>query len=158
MVCCYQVTEIYSSRYGFAIASSAWGPCNLGPFTDLAISVFGKMSIHIVLTQILTSLCQSALMRLHKKNWRESLPVMEFRHPPKFSLNSCSHSGISGSSHRFPRSIVVSFFTFVFGIMVGLGFHRFPRSIINQLRQWHWRDVTIRCIFPFSNRHFAYCR
>ena len=27
----------------------------------------------------------------------------------KFSLNSCSHSGISESSHRFPRSIVVFF-------------------------------------------------
>ena len=82
MVCCYQITEVYSSRYGFAIASSAWGPCNLGPFTDLAISVFWKMSIHIVLTQILTSLWQSVLKRLHEKNWRESLPVMEFRHPP----------------------------------------------------------------------------
>ena len=33
-------TEVYSSRYGFAIASSAWGPCNFGPFTHLAISVF----------------------------------------------------------------------------------------------------------------------
>ncbi len=40
VVCCNQVTEIYSSRYGFAIASSAWGPCNFGPFTDLTISVF----------------------------------------------------------------------------------------------------------------------
>ena len=48
--CCYQVTEIYSSRYGFAIASSAWGPCNFGPFTDLAISVFREMSINTVLT------------------------------------------------------------------------------------------------------------
>ena len=44
-------------EYGFAIASSAWGPCNFGPFTDLAISVFREMSINTVLTQILTSLC-----------------------------------------------------------------------------------------------------
>ena len=47
MICCYQVTKIYSSRYGLAIASSAWGPCNFGPFTDLAISVFREMSMNI---------------------------------------------------------------------------------------------------------------
>ena len=74
----------------------------------------------------------------------------------KFSLNSCSHSGIS-ESHGFLRSIVVSFL-FGFGIFVGLDFLRFPWSIINQLRHWHWRDVIVRCIFPFSNRNFAYCR
>ena len=45
------------TRDGSANASSAWGPCNFGPFTDLAISVFRKMSINTVLTQILTSLC-----------------------------------------------------------------------------------------------------
>ena len=56
VICCYQVTKIYSSRYGFAIASSARGPCNFGPFTDLAISVFREMSMNIVFTQILTSL------------------------------------------------------------------------------------------------------
>ena len=56
VVCCYQVTKVYSTRYGFAIASSAWGPCNFGPFTDLSISVFREMSINTVLTQILTSL------------------------------------------------------------------------------------------------------
>ena len=73
----------------------------------------------------------------------------------KFSLNSCSHSGISGSSHRFPRSIVVSFLI-VLGIWLAWFSTRFSRSIINQLRHWHWRDVTVRCIFPFSNRYFAY--
>ena len=57
MICCYQVTKFFSSRYGFAIASSAWGPCNFGPFTDLAISVFKEKSINTVFTQILTSLC-----------------------------------------------------------------------------------------------------
>ena len=59
------------------------GPCNFGPFTDLAISVFGEMSMNIVFTQILTSLFV-VLKKLHEKNWRESLPVMEFHHPPKF--------------------------------------------------------------------------
>ena len=82
VICCYQVTKIFSTRYGSAIASSAWSPYNFGPFTDLAISVFREMSMNIVFTQILTSLCSPALKRLHEKNWRESLPVMEFHHPP----------------------------------------------------------------------------
>ena len=36
----------------------------------------------MVFTQILHVSLQSALKRLHEKNWRESLPVMEFHHPP----------------------------------------------------------------------------
>ena len=84
MICCYQVTKICGSRYGFAIASSAWSPCNFGPFTDLAISVFREMIMNIMLTQVLTSLCNLAQKRLHEMNWRESLPVMEFHHPPNF--------------------------------------------------------------------------
>ena len=43
VVCCHQVTEVVSTRYGFAFASSAQSPCNVGPFTDLAISVFREM-------------------------------------------------------------------------------------------------------------------
>ena len=46
----------FSTKYGSAIASSAWGPCNFSPLTDLAISVFREMSINTVFTQILTSL------------------------------------------------------------------------------------------------------
>ena len=55
VICCYQVTKFVSTRYGLVIASSAWGPCNFGPFTDLAISVCKEMSLNIVLTQIHTS-------------------------------------------------------------------------------------------------------
>ena len=84
VICCYQVTKIFCTKYGFAIASSARGPCDFGPLADLAISVFREMSMTIVFTQILTSLCESALKKLHAKNWRESLPVMEFHHPPNF--------------------------------------------------------------------------
>ena len=57
VICCYQVTTIFCTRYGSAIASSAQGPCNFGPLTDLAISVFLEVSLNTVLTQILTSLC-----------------------------------------------------------------------------------------------------
>ena len=56
VTCCNQVTKIFCTRYGSANASSAWGPCNFGPFTDLAISVYREMSINAVLTRILTSL------------------------------------------------------------------------------------------------------
>ena len=38
VICCHQVTKIFSTRYGFAFASSARGPCDFGPLTDLAKS------------------------------------------------------------------------------------------------------------------------
>ena len=52
---CYQVTKIFCTKYGSAIASSARGPCDSGPLTDLAISIFREMSKNTVFTQILTS-------------------------------------------------------------------------------------------------------
>ena len=56
MICCYQVTKIFCTKYSSTIASSAWGPCYFGPFTDLAISFFREMCINTVFTQILASL------------------------------------------------------------------------------------------------------
>ena len=53
MICCYQVTTIFCTRYGSAIASSARGLCNFGPLAGLATSVFREMSINTVFTQIL---------------------------------------------------------------------------------------------------------
>ena len=84
VICCYQVTKIFSTRYGSANASSARGPCNFGPLADLAISVFREMSINTVLTQILTSRGW-ALKIVHEQNWRVSLCVQELFHPPDFS-------------------------------------------------------------------------
>ena len=46
----------FSTRYDSAIASSARGPCNFSPLTDLAISVFREVSIHTAFTQIRTEL------------------------------------------------------------------------------------------------------
>ena len=82
MICCYLVTKFFSTRYSSTIASSAWGPCDFGPFTDLAISVFREMSIKQCAYPNPHVSLRSALKRLHEKNWRESLPVMEFHHPP----------------------------------------------------------------------------
>ena len=124
MICCYQVTEIYSSKYGFAIASSAWSPCNFGPFTDLAISVFREMSLNTVLTQILTSL-DCGLQRNFMRRSGVRPPCNGISSSTKFSLNSCSHSGISESPHGFPRYIVVSFL-FGFGISLGWISSGFP--------------------------------
>ena len=68
MICCYQVTKIFSTRYGFAIASSARGPCNFGPFTDLAIPVFrGNEYEHCVYPNPHVSRIW-ALKMLHEKN------------------------------------------------------------------------------------------
>ena len=47
---------MFSMKYGSTIAAPARGPCNFGPFADLAISVCREVSIHTELTQILTSL------------------------------------------------------------------------------------------------------
>ena len=56
VICCYQVTKNFCTRYGSANASCARGPCNFGPLTeDLAISVFKEVSINTVFTQIHTS-------------------------------------------------------------------------------------------------------
>ena len=54
--CCEQITKIFSTKYGSTFASSARGPSDFSHLTDLAISVFGEMSLNTVFTQILTSL------------------------------------------------------------------------------------------------------
>ena len=53
---CNQITKILCTMYGSANASSARGPCDFGPLTDLAISVFREVSINTVFNQIHTSL------------------------------------------------------------------------------------------------------
>ena len=52
VISCYQVTKIFCTMYGSAIASSARCTCNFGPLADLAMSVFREVSINTVLTQI----------------------------------------------------------------------------------------------------------
>ena len=55
VICCNQITINFCTRYDSANASSARGPSNVGPLTDLAILVLRERSINTVLTQILTS-------------------------------------------------------------------------------------------------------
>ena len=55
VICCNLITKIFCTSYGFATASSARVPCNFGPLTDLAISVFREVSMNTVFTQIHTT-------------------------------------------------------------------------------------------------------
>ena len=55
MICCYQITKIFSTKYGSTIASLARGPFNFCPLADLEVSVFREMIFNTLFTQILTS-------------------------------------------------------------------------------------------------------
>ena len=79
-----------------------------------------------------------ALKMLHEKNWRESLYVLEFLSSTKFSLNSCSHSGMSeynGSPRSFnngsPRSFCGSFLKIGFWEFYWLGPERVMDPVIS---------------------------
>ena len=98
VICCYQVTKIFCTRYGSAIASSARGPCNFGPLTDLAISVFMVMSINTVLTPNPHFSWMWALQILHEKNWRVSLYVQELFHPQVFLWILAANPGFQNST------------------------------------------------------------
>ena len=80
VICCYQVTNIFCTRYGFAKASSARSPCDCGPLAVLAFSVFREMSFNTVFTPIRTSR-RRRRKTVHEKNWRVSLCVQEICHP-----------------------------------------------------------------------------
>ena len=170
VICCFQVTKNFCTRYCSAIASSAWGPCNFGPFTDLAVSVFREMSVSTVLTQLLTSLgCGLS-------SWEElaceSLCSGTLS-STRFSLISCIHSWISelngaraeSANNGFPRSIVDSSFVFGFGLAWG----RIPESAADNgvspcyhlFNTWtwhkHWRGINSTLILSFSSLTVAWC-
>ena len=112
-----------------------------------------------------------ALKILHEKNWRESLCSGTLS-STKFSLNSCSHSGISefngarpeSANNGFPRSIVVSSSFVFWGFLVSLGVlvigftanNGFHRSIIN-IWTWHWRGINFPLILSFSSLALTWC-
>ena len=74
----------------------------------------------------------------------------------KFSLNSCSHSGIS--EHNWVALFLLGFLFIGFGVFIGLVIIRSPRSVINRSWHVHWRDVTVNSISSFSSLNFTYCR
>ena len=85
VICCYRVTKIF--QHGGT--ASPWRILHgalvmFGPFTDLAISVFWEMSTNTVLTPNPHVSRMWALKKLHEKNWRVSLCVLELCHPRDF--------------------------------------------------------------------------
>ena len=149
VICCNQVTKIFCTKYRSANASSARCPCNFGPLTDLAISVFTKMSIHTVLTQILTSL-----------GWWEELACESLRSgtllSTRFSLNSCSHSSMS-EFNRSLRSFSWSSFYLVldFGLLGQQVSPFFPFNMF----LWHGYGIRIypTQVSPYSSSIAWHC-
>ena len=88
MICCYQVTKFFSTRYGSAIAPSARGPCNFGPLADLAISVLREVSINTEFTQILTS-----------RGWA-----------PKILQWQRLKANCAGSKNQYMGTLIITFF------------------------------------------------
>ena len=116
VICCYQVTKISCTRYGSAIASSARGPCNFGPFDRSRNFGLQRNEYRHCAYKKPHFSWMWALKILLKKNWRVT----------RFSLNSCSHSGISelsgaglAENNGCLRSVVVSSF-FGFRFLFGL--------------------------------------
>ena len=119
VICCNEITKIFCTKYGSANASSARGPCDFCPLTD--ISQFRSLE------KWEKTLClpkSTLLVGVGTKDgsWEE-LACESLRSgtpsSTRFSLNSCSHSGISeqNGSHR---SNSWSSFLFGFGFLVGL--------------------------------------
>ena len=146
VICCYQVTKFFCTWYGSANASSARGPCIFGPLTDLAISVFREVSVNTVFTQI-------HIVGVGSKDgsWEE-LACESLRSgtlsSTSFSLNSCSHSGMS-EWHRSPRSWSWSSFLFLFWIFGWLGCKQRVSSFY-LFNRWtwhrHWRGINFTLV------------
>ena len=146
VICCYQVTKIFSTRYGSAIASSARSPCNFGPRPDLAISVFREVSPDTVCLPK-----SSRLVRVgNKDNSWEEVACESLRSrtlsSTRFSPNSYSHSGMS-EQNLSPGSF--SWFSFLCGLgfLVGLGNNgslRSTRSTSELDTSTGWESIPFR--------------
>ena len=149
MICCNQIIKIFCTKYGSAMASSARRPCHFGPLADPAISFFREVSMNSVLCSTISTL----LINSKDGSWKE-LACESLRSgtlsSTRFSLNSCSHSGMSeynGSLLFFNRGLR---FTWFFGFSVVLG-HRVPPFYLQHTRHWHWTGIYPTQIFPFSS-------
>ena len=48
VICCYQVTKLFCSKYWFASAPSAQSPCHFWSFADVGVSVFREVTKNAV--------------------------------------------------------------------------------------------------------------
>ena len=171
VICCYQVTKIFSTRHGFAFASSARSPCNFGPLADLTISVFREVSMNTVFTQIHTSL-GCGLWRYFMRRtgvwvsvFRNSLIheiFCEFLEPPGFQ-------NLRDPSQQTTGFTVLSWspFYLFLGIFGWLGdlardwIHgKQLVSLFYSFNMWtwhrHWMGIYPTQIFPFSSLTVAW--
>ena len=126
MICCYQITKFFCTKFDSANTSSARSICDFGPLAILAISVFREVSINTVFTK-------STLLVGSNDGSREELACESLRSgtlsSTRYSLNSCSHSRISEQNGSL-RSFSWSSFSFSFGFGVGLE-NGSPRSFLS---------------------------
>ena len=128
-ICCNQVTKIFCAKYGSAKASSARGPCDVGPLADLAISVFREVSINTVFTQFLTS--------LERGLWRHFI----------------RRTGVWVSAFR--KSIIHKFFSEFLQPLRDVGTQRVSPFFPFNMFTWHsyWIGMYPTQVFPCSSNH-----
>ena len=174
VICCYQVTKIFCTMYDSANASSARGPCNFGPLTDLAISVFGWNEYKHCAYPNPHFSWMWALKIVHEKNWRVSLCVQELYHPPNFLWILAATPGFQNSTVRdlsrqtkgcpvLSCLLFICFWKFLVGLVKWLviGFtadNGLPRPVIN-IWTWHthWRGINFPLILSFSSLTVTWC-
>ena len=163
VICCYQITKIFSTRYSSTIASSARSTCNFGPFYgSRSFGLWWNEYKHCVHTNPHVSWVWAPRMP-HERNWLANLRVLEFRHPQNFLWILAPPPGFQ-SLHDLRRQttgrLVPSWvpFLIVFRFFFGLVNIRSSRSLIN--RSWHsyWRDVTLSSILSFPSMSLTYFR
>ena len=92
---------------------------------------------------------------VHEKNWRESLHVLEFHHPPNVPwILAATPRSQNTTSRSVPSWIPFH----LFWDFIGLVIIRSSRSVTNRSWHVHWRDVTLSLISSFSSLNFTYCR
>ena len=135
VICCYQVTKIFCTKYDSTNTFSA------GPLADLATSVLREVSPKCSLLVDVGSkdgsweelTCESRCSGTLSSTW--------------FSLCSCSHSGMS--EHKgSPQSKAWYSLLFGFGFVVGLGDNGSPRFVISSTCELDtstgWESVPLR--------------
>ena len=117
VICCYQDTNIFCSRCGCASAFSAKGPCYVGPYANVAVSVLREMSMNTVLTRYHFS---PRLWKLtHEKNSRVRPCVLELFRPQ--DLPWIILTILAGHATGLPVLSRCPHFFFVFLVSVGSG-------------------------------------
>ena len=168
VICCFQVTRAFCTRYGSAIPSSARSA--FGIF--VLWQIFQEMSFNTVITQIYTSR-KRGLWRCFMRRVGVWVSVFryfitleifsEFLHPLR-DLRFCATGvGKQRVSPFYHGLLFICFWEFLVGLatLLVIGFTAnsgSPSSIIN-IRTWHmhWRGMNWTLILSFSSLTVAWC-